>query len=70
MKKNSLEPTYDEIILYLLKQRYIKLETDESKMWELYKCDIKYWRVYLQNKSNETPYNFYVDTIGRTKMHL
>jgi hypothetical protein len=24
----------------------------------------------LQNKSNGTPCSFYVDTIGRTKMHL
>jgi hypothetical protein len=24
----------------------------------------------LQNKSNGTPCNFYVDTIGRAKMHL
>jgi hypothetical protein len=39
-------------------------------MWELYKCNTKYWKIYLQNKSNKIPCNFYIDTIGRTKMHL
>jgi hypothetical protein len=31
---------------------------------------LKYWRVCLQNKSNGTSCSFYVDTIGRVKMHL
>jgi hypothetical protein len=26
--------------------------------------------IYLQNKSNDTPCSFYIDTIGRTKMYL
>jgi hypothetical protein len=31
MKKNSLEPTYDEIILHLLEQKYIKSEIQRVK---------------------------------------
>jgi hypothetical protein len=70
MENNSLEQTCKEIILYLLEQNFIKSENQESDLWELYKCDTKYWRVCLQNKSNGTPCSFYVDTIGRAKMYL
>jgi hypothetical protein len=37
---------------------------------EIYKYSIKCWKVYLQNKLNETFCSFYIDTIGRTKIYL
>jgi hypothetical protein len=70
MENNSLEQTHEKIILYLLEPDFIKSENQESDLWELFKCGTKYWRVYLQNKSNETPYSFYIDIIDRAKMHL
>jgi hypothetical protein len=51
MKKNSLEPICDKIILHLLEQKYIKSEILKSEMWELYSV-IQNVRKYLQNKSN------------------
>jgi hypothetical protein len=42
MENNSLEQIYEEIILHLLEQSFIKSENQESNLWELYKCSTKY----------------------------